>query len=162
VREDVARHPGATRFHAWVDVEADRATTWAALVDYAAKERASTTLTGFEVYRHAPRPEGGGTTCIRWEGSRLSLAFAFHHCYEADAAGTRLSHALDPVRENDLTRADGVFLLVPGPRPGTTRVHYEAETALPSAVPDLLAAWLGGRSAREFLEDLRARAGATP
>jgi hypothetical protein len=159
---DTPRTAGAVRFHAWVDVDATPAATWTALVDHAAKERASRTLTGYTLYHHEPLAGGGSRTCIRWQGSRLGLDFAFHHCYDADAAGTRLSHALDEGRANDLVRADGVFLLTPGPRSATTRIHYEAETALPPAVPGFLTSWLGGTSAREFLEDLRLRAGGAP
>jgi hypothetical protein len=162
VVQDSPRTPGAVRFHAWVDVDATVAATWRALVDHAAKERASRTLTGYDLYRHEPLPGGGSRTCIRWEGSRLGVDFAFHHCYDADAAGTRLSHALDPQRENDLVRADGIFLLTPGTTAARTRIHYEAETALPPAVPGFLASWLGGTSAREFLEDLRLRAMGVP
>ena len=162
VVQDTPRTPDAVRIQAWVDVKASHAATWVALVDHAAKERASRTLTGYEIYLHAPLPGGGSRTCIRWQGSRLGASFAFHHCYDADVAGTRLSHALDADRPNDLVRADGTFLLTPGPYAGTTRVHYEAETALPPMVPDLLTSWLGGSSAREFLENLRTRAENTP
>lgn len=162
VVQEPPRAPASVRIQAWVDVDATPSATWTALVDHAAKERASRTLTGYEVYAHAASPGGGSRTCIRWRGSRLGVSFVFHHCYDADAAGTRLSHALDPERPSDLVRADGVFVLTPGLRPGSTRVHYEAETALASMVPDFLASWLGGASAREFLEDLRSRAEGTP
>lgn len=162
VLQDTPRTEGGVRFHAWVDVAAPPAATWRALVDHAAKERGSRTLTGYDLYRQEPLPGGGSRTCIRWAGSRLGVDFAFHHCYDADAAGTRLSHALDGQRDNDLVRADGVFLLTPGPTAESTRIHYEAETALPPAVPGFLASWLGGTSAREFLEDLRLRAGDAP
>lgn len=162
VVQDTPRTPDAVRIQAWVDVKASHTATWVALVDHAAKERSSRTLTGYEIYLQAPLPGGGSRTCIRWHGSRLGASFAFHHCYDADVAGTRLSHALDAARSNDLVRADGIFLLTPGPLAGTTRVHYEAETALPAMVPELLASWLGGASAREFLEDLRTRAEGTP
>lgn len=162
VVQDTPRTPDAVRIQAWVDVDAPPSVTWRALVDHAAKERASRTLTGYELYLHTPSPGGGSRTCIRWRGSRLGVSFVFHHCYDADAAGTRLSHALDPDRPNDLVRADGTFVLTSGAHAGSTRIHYDAETALPAMVPAVLANWLGGASAREFLEDLRSRAEGAP
>ena len=155
------RLPASVRLDAWVDVPADAVRTWTALVDHAARDRASRTIVGAELYRTDDFPDGSTRRCVRWEGSRFGLGFVYHHCYLADAGHTRLAHTLDPDRPSDLRLADGVFELST-PAPGRTRVHYAAETVLSEAMPEFLVGWVSGTNAREFLSDVRARASTLP
>lgn len=154
------RLKGSVRFDAWVDVPAENAGTWLALVDLAARDRASRTIIGADIYREENFPDGSTRRCVRWEGSRFGLGFVYHHCYLADPQRTRLIHTLDPDRVSDLRLADGVFELSTPNAPDVTRVHYAAETALADSMPDFLVAWVSGTNAREFLADVRARAAA--
>jgi hypothetical protein len=153
-----AREPGRVRFDAWVEVPADAAATWTALVDLAARDRASRSIVAADVYHAETLADGGSRRCVRWEASRLGVGIVYHHCFVANREHTRLAHTLDVDRSNDLQVADGLFELSAAGAPGRTRVRYTAETALAEGMPDFLVSWISGGNARDVLADLSVRA----
>jgi len=146
-----ATRAGAVRLEAWVDVAADATATWTALTDYAARERSSDVLTGFQVYVDTP-----DRTCIRWTGSRFGVDLVFHNCYGRNAERTRLTHDLDPSRASDLAFAAGVYDLATTAR--GTRLHYVSETDFGRPMPGFIKSWLGNSGAEEYLLDTKRRA----
>jgi hypothetical protein len=152
VREAPARKAGAIRVEAFVDVAASPDRAWAALTDYAARVRGSSSLEGHEVYRPDPV-----TPCIRWWGGRFGVEVTFHNCYTLAQDRRTLSYTLDPdpARPSDMLYSVGTYVLEA--IASGTRLTYEGETQFKRAAPGFAQRWLVEGGTREYMEDLRTR-----
>lgn len=153
VREAPARKAGAIRVEAFVDVAAPPDRAWAALTDYAARVRGSSSLEGYAIYRDDP-----ATPCVRWWGGRFGVDVAFHNCYVLSPDRRKLTYTLDPdpARASDMLYSVGTYVLEA--IAGGTRLTYEGETQFKGAVPGFAQRWLAEGGTREYMEDLRRRA----
>ncbi len=153
VREAPPKKAGAIRVEAFVDVAAPPDRAWAALTDYAARVRGSSSLEGHEVYRADP-----ATPCIRWWGGRFGVDVVFHNCYTLAPDRRKLTYTLDPdpARPSDMLYSVGTYVL--DAIGGGTRLTYEGETQFKGAVPGFAQRWLAEGGTREYMEDLRRRA----
>ena len=153
VRPAPARKAGAIRVEAFVDVAAPPDRAWAALTDYAARVRGSSSLEGYSLYRDDP-----ATPCVRWWGGRFGVDVVFHNCYALAPDRRKLTYSLDPdpARPSDMVHSVGTYVL---DAIGTgTRLTYDGETQFKGAVPGFAQRWLTEGGTREYMEDLRRRA----
>lgn len=149
------RRAGAIRVEAIIDIKAERARVWAALLDFRGRMPGNPTLKLVEPYRPATATE----QWWRFRAERFGTSVSYHNHYVLSADQSRLSHELDPSQANDLVWSEGVYSLGSDAScSGCTRLTYDVESDFGVAMPGFVTRWLAGSGVKDFLVDLGRRA----
>lgn len=149
VRTDLADAGGGVV--GWVDLAADRAATWDALMDFQARVAAIGALESVDLYDVTD--DGRGAT---WTLKVMGMSVVFSNRYELDRERWTCVYALDPSKTNDLRAVSGSYQLLE--IPGGTRLVYRSQMESGAPVPRFVKNWLAVDSLTEQLEDVRRRA----
>ena len=150
-----AKHEGALRVEAIVDVKAGRDAVWAALIDFPARKQTNTSLKTIQPYRAATATE----QWVKWEASRFGVSIVYHNHYRLSTDKSSLIHELDTAQVNDMDYSRGVFSLSSDASCSPcTRVTYDVESDFGVAIPSFVQTWLTGSAVRDFMADIARRA----
>lgn len=155
VIRELPRKGDVVRLIAYVDVHADRAAVWAALLDFPSRKVSNPAVKRVDAYLPATATD----RWIRWTVEKLGMQLVYHNHYRLDLAAGRLTHDLDPAQANDLVASRGVYELAASPAgPEWTRLSWEVESNFGRAVPTVVQGWLTAGATRDFMADMARRA----
>lgn len=149
-----ATHTGAIRVKATVDVHADEAHVWTALLDFPARMGGNSSLKSVTAYKPATPTD----QWVRWEASRFGFAVVYHNHYLLSADHHTLVHELDASQPNDIKWSRGTYTLSTGSCDGCTHLVYDVESDFGVSMPGFVQSWLTGSGVRDFMADIARRA----
>lgn len=133
-------------------IDAEPAVVWPAVLDIQARIPENATLTGVREYRR----EGPYQWYLQVDMQVLGADLRIHHHYTWDPVRSVAVYTLDPTRPNDLSVADGWYLVRPVDQ-GSLLV-YQAVTEAKVPVPGWIKKWLARDQMEALLEGIRRRA----
>jgi hypothetical protein len=154
LHDRTARHEGALRVEAVVDIHAGRDAVWAALIDFPARKASNSSLKIIQPYRPATATE----QWVKWQAQRFGVTVTYHNHYLLSADRASMIHELDPTMPNDMEYSRGVFTLSSTASCSPcTRLSYDVESDFGVAIPSFVQGWLTGSGVRDFMADLARR-----
>lgn len=128
------------------------AVLWPAVLDVAARIPENRTLAAVHEYRR----DSAEQWYLQVDMAVLGADLRIHHHYSWDPAANVVTYTLDPMRVNDLVRADGWYLVEP--TDGGSVLVYEAVTEAKMPVPGWVKKWLARDQMEGLLQGIRKRA----
>ncbi len=151
-----ARGAGATRLLAVVEIKATPDRVVDAILDFQARAANSTLIDEATLYERRQRP---GEWRVRWRLSIVGMQIVYHTVYRHDARQGRITWWLDRAQTNDISAAQGEYVVRPAPRrSGYVRLFYDFEVASKHRAPARLRLSVARRNVENLLDDIRRRA----
>jgi hypothetical protein len=142
-----------------IDIEADPATVWAALLDFDALLDENASLKSMDCYGNSVIGTTRVISC--WYELRIfGTPIRYYNVYKYQPADSYLTYDLDANRESDLDRNHGeyqVFDISDGGSP-RCRFVYVSEIDTGRNIPEAVEKMLTATSLRQFLEAIKVRA----
>lgn len=134
-----------------VDVAADRATTWKAVLDF--EGRVGQVDGIVSVARYDETPTSVGAT---WNLKKFGFGASFSMKYQIDPDRWFVRYVVDPARPGDLASGAGSYELFA--LPTGTRLVYRSEMDSGAPVPGFVKRWLAVDALQDQLDSIRGRA----
>jgi hypothetical protein len=134
-----------------VDVAADRAATWKAVLDFEGRVGQVDGIVSVERYDETPTGVGATWTLKKW-GFGASFSMKYH----LDPGRWFVHYVVDPARPGDLASGAGSYEL--HELPTGTRLVYRSEMDSGAPVPGFVKRWLAVDALQDQLDSIRGRA----
>ena len=141
-----------------IDIDATKAKTWKAILDFDARLAENKPAKSFETYSDVVQgPERIIST--RWDLKVLGSDIVYSLHYHYNEADSYLYYVLDETKENDLVRCDGSYQVVDSPViEGGCRFIYIVDTDSGRKIPESLRVTLAKSGLKDMLEAIKKRA----